>query len=468
MKKKTKIFSIISSLSEKEIRQMRKMLKSPFFTHRTDLLDLFNCLVSYTVQRKPLPKSEVLYKKVYDNADFNALRLRGAMSELKTLIEECWIINALRADKIKSKLLVSDIYRRRKLNRCYESNLNKTRQLLNNHPKRNADYYLNILDFEKDQMKYQSSTKRTEHLFLQEISDTNDVLYLIQKLQNACAQLSHQLVYKTDYDKGLLSNLLEVIKQDKYLKIPAIAIYYYCFLFLTEENSEIYFRKFKDQLFKYRHHFTKEDLGAPFRLALNLCIRKTNEGVISFIRDGWELYKEGLAEGILYENDHIPRFTFNNAIANALLVKEFDWINNFILEATPKLEATFREQTISFNLARLEFARKNYGKALVHLQSSEYKDLVNSLISKMLLIKIYVELKEYESLNSQLESFEKFVRRREVSDYHRQTFLNAIRYVNKIIALPTFAKEKRAALRVKIANEQILTERAWLLEKLDR
>ncbi|MEM9822728.1 MAG: hypothetical protein AAF985_16730 [Bacteroidota bacterium] len=464
--KEYKLYTVIQSLEKKEVRQLRKMLKSPFFTRRADVRQLFEVLIKRHLKGKVFPRDAQLFKEVFPGEAWDDLKLRGTRSDLLELIEEYLMIAEFRNDAIQSKLLMADIYRRRNLAKCYTSAMKQCNQLINIHPKRNADYYQYLLDYQVNQMKYQSSTKRTEHLYLQEISDTNDVLYLIQKLQMICAQLSHQLVYKTDYHFGLLTNLLEEIGQEKYLKIPAIAVYYYCFRFLTESEQLTYFQSFKNLLNDHRHQFSKEDLEAPYRLALNLCIRKINEGEHSFVRDSWELSKEGLAAGILFENSYIPRFTFNNAIAAALLLEEFNWVAEFIEQYSIHLEPTFREQTISFNLARLSFAKEEYEQALLHLQSAEYKDLVNNLISKMLLIKIYWELQSFEALLAHLDSFQQFIRRREVSDYHRINFLNTIRYVRKIAAIPSYDKAERARIRRQIQEEEILTQRNWLLERV--
>jgi len=271
---------------------------------------------------------------------------------------------------------------------------------------------------------------------------------------------------KTAYDFGLLNYFIENLEeQDRYMSIPAISIFYYCFRFL-KENSLEYFQKLKYQLSTYRQHFTTEDLQAPYRLAINFCIRQLNKNELYFAREGLDLYKAGLSDGILMENGQIPRFSFNNMVAMALQLSDYDWVETFIKKESPQLEEKYRHQTISFNLARLEFARKSYGKALLYLQEAEYKDLVNNLIAKMLFIKIHFEQGAIEALQSNLDSFQQFIRRREVSDYHQKNFLNIIRYVKKILALPAFAKQERNQLKLQIEKEPILSERNWLLEKL--
>lgn len=466
MERSYKLLEILDTFDRKEIRQLRKILRSPFFVLREDLKRLFEFLVKHQKKGKTPPKLAAIFAKTYPEETFNAVKIRGTMSDLLERVEEFLLINYHRQDQLKARLLLTQIYRTRKLKKSYETNIKKTEQLLYKNTHRNGHYYEQVLDFYMEKMQFQINTNRTDHLFFQEISENNDILFLIRKLQNACAQLTHQSVYKMNTDFGLLNYFLDQIEtQPQYMKIPAISIFYYCYRFIKDTDLN-YFQKFKTALFANRHHFTNEDLQAPYRLAINFCIRKLNESELFFAREGLTFYQEGISEGILLENNLIPRFSFNNMVAMALKLQEYNWVEDFITNASVKLAPRFRQQTVSFNFARLEFARKDYDKALIHLQTAENEDLVNVLISKMLIIKIYFEQDAIESLQSSLDSFEQYIRRREVSDYHRTNFLKVIRYTRKIITLPSYAKEEKAMLVEKIKTETVLSEQNWLLEKL--
>jgi hypothetical protein len=466
MKSNYKLYHLIEVLTKSEIRQVRKMAISPFFLERTDVGRMFNFLVDEWLEGKKLPEKETVFKHTFPHKKFNDLQLRGTMSDLVELIEEFLLIQNRRNNKIVTKLQLAKIYRNRKLEKSYLGTVKKTENLITIHPKRNAAYFQNVLDFQLEGMEFKIATKRSDDLKFQEISDTWDVLYLIQKLRHVCAQLSHQPIIKQDYDFGLLSDLVKTVEQKKYIEVPAIAMYYYCYRFLTEEFNLDFFQKFREQLTNYRHLFSKRELQDPYRLAINFCIRKLNRGDKFFLEEGLKLYKEGLAEGILLENNFLPRFSYNNMIALAIKLEEFDWVEKFIETSSDLLETKYRKSTISFNLARLEYARKNYGKAMLHLQGGEYKDLLNNLIAKSLLMKIYYELGEYDSLFSHLDSFQIFIRRREVSDFHRKNYMNAIRLVKKLVALPELDKEARKSLKKQIEEEEVLPEREWLLGKL--
>jgi len=81
-------------------------------------------------------------------------------------------------------------------------------------------------------------------------------------------------------------------------------------------------------------------------------------------------------------------------------------------------------------------------------------------------LKIYYEIDEISLLEFHLESFRSFIRRREVSDYHRENFQNIITFIRKLIAVFPNDSAERQKLRTAIAQEKILSEREWLLGKL--
>ncbi len=469
MKKKSyKIYEIAASLSTKEVRQIRKMLRSPFFGEREDRQRLFEILLKWRSKFDFAPSIPILFEKTFPKQAFEAIRIRALMSDLQEVVEEYLLISNRRKDKIQSRLKLTAIYRKREWEKNFQSSVKKSKDLIELNPRNNLKHYKNVLEFQEEKMNHQLSSNRAEDLFFQEISVTTDIIYLMQKLRTALSLLTHQSVYKTDYDFGLLKHLIDEIEDSNFMDIPGIALYYYCYKFLSQKKSLEYFQKFKHQLTTYRDSFNLEELKGPYLVGINFCIRKVNEGAFEYGQASFDLYKEGLAQGILLENGRISRFTFNNIVAAGLMLKELDWIENFIDTSADLLEPTFSHPTISFNKARLEFSKKNYGQALVHLQSAEQKDLVNNLIAKSLLLQIYFELKEFETLDSHLDSFRQFVRRREVSDYHRTNFINLISYVQKIMALPQYEKEERKKLAKKIKEESILTLRSWLLEKVEK
>lgn len=94
------------------------------------------------------------------------------------------------------------------------------------------------------------------------------------------------------------------------------------------------------------------------------------------------------------------------------------------------------------------------------------KDTFTNLDAKVMLIKAYFELEDFRALESQLENFRKFLRRKEMLSYHRKNYLNFQKYVQQMIRLKAFDATKRQALRQDIEQEEMLSDRDWLLERL--
>ena len=466
MTKNYKLYQVLAILDKKEVRQFKRVLESPFFVLRKDMKYMFDYLIQFQIKGKPFPEDKVVFQNVFPEKKYNGSILRGVMSDLFNLIEEYLLIKKRRNEQLKTRHLLAEIYRERKLSKAYHSVIKKTAMILEEQPLRNEFYYRQLLDFQLEEMNFKMSNQRTKVFNLAEISETMDIVFLVQKLKHTCTQFTHQQVFKTEYDLGLLAHLLPLIEQEKYLKIPAIAIYYYCYRFLTDEDGTVFFEKFKKILFEKKQSFDVLEMKEMYLFAINFCIRKLNQGDKKFSFEILELYKDGLRANYFLENGILSRFTFNNIVAAGIYSAEFDWLENFIESYSEKLELEYRDSTVSFNLARIEFERKNYGEVMTHLQNAEFKDLINNLIAKAMLMKVYYELEEFDLLFSHLDSFQIFIRRREVSDFHRKNFINIIRFVKRLVALPELDKIKRHQLREEIKAEEVLSEREWLLSKV--
>lgn len=462
------LYEVLKTFTNPDLRRFGKFVRSPFFTHRTEMERMYAFLAHCRYREKPLPDKELLFRKSFPERAYDDLLLRATMSDLRELMEEYLIWQGLRADETGAKLALAAAFRERNLSKLFLQTRRKLEHQIEQDGIQNAGFHRKVLDFQIEITKFQSRTVRTGELPLQDISNSIDRLYLAEKLRHSCTQISHQAVFKTSYGFGLLPQVLDQVETNGFLQVPAIALYYYCYRFLTEQYSIDYFQKFRLELQQNGHFFPDNELKELYLLAINYCIRKINEGTDLFVREGWELYQEGLEKGFLLENRRISPFTFNNIAGFGIKLGVYTEVEQFIQHYHVYLEPVQQESLLSFNLARLEYKRGNHSAALRLLQTADFKDLVNNLISKTLLLKIYFELEEFDLLESHLDTFRQFIRRRELSDYHRENYLNIIVFVRKITALTPGNRTEKAALQSEISKAEVLTEREWLLEQLER
>lgn len=459
-------FELFESFNKKELRQFKKFIRSPFVSHREDLSSMFTFLANNKNAGKAFPTKEILYQKAFPTQSFDDIKYRLAISSLRALMGKYLLWSSSGDDEWKTQVKMVEIFRNRNLPKNFNKTIRKVEHLQQKQRINNPDYFQYVLDTQIEQSKFYTQQKRTDELSLQEISDTLDIVYLTQKLRHACAQLSHQAVFRKNYTYGLLPYIKDEIEIEKFLKIPAVAIYYYCYRFMTEKYSFDYFQKFKQLLFEHENLFQKNEIKDLYLFAINFGIRKLNEGDDSFPKEVWTFFDKGLKAGFLLENNQLSRFTFNNIVASGIKIKAFEKVAQFIIDYETKLEISHRKSTISLNHARLEFSKKNYKKTLILLQTADFKDLINNFIAKTMLLKIYCELKEFDLLEAHLDSFSVFIRRKDVSTFHRTNYLNIIKVTKKLIRLNPFIKTEKENLKKEISKIEVLTERNWLLKQL--
>ena len=115
-----------------------------------------------------------------------------------------------------------------------------------------------------------------------------------------------------------------------HLKLPAIAIYYHSFKSISGQGSEEHFYQLKKQLDTKGALFPPQELRVIYLLTINYCISRINAGASSFVRESYDLYKNGLERDIFLENGVLSRFTFSNVVTTGLNLKEYKWVEDFI------------------------------------------------------------------------------------------------------------------------------------------
>jgi hypothetical protein len=305
---------------------------------------------------------------------------------------------------------------------------------------------------------------------LQETADALERWFLAEKLHIAYAMLAHRSVYKTaSYEEGMLNEILAYCQKGKLLEEPAIAVYYYAYLALTNPTEESYFDKLEDLIHRQEGRFTLSEFRTLYVAAINYCVPKINQGRLDFSKRAFDLYRKGLESGVLLENGIVSRYTFGNAVGAALRNQEFDWAEKFIEDFQHHLDDKERNSIVNFNQSRVYFEKGDYGKAQALLTQFEYDDMLFNIIAKTMLLKIYFETDEYDAFESLLESLRTYLQRKAALDATRKTsYKNMISLMKKLLQLNVFSKAQKDNFREIVQKTNPLAERDWFLKQLER
>lgn len=465
----SKLVDVFYSLNKSQHRALRKFVRSPFFNKRLDVIELCDHMYQTSLVNRDALRKEIVFSKLFPKEQYSTDRVDYAMSFLNKLIEQFLIYQNATREKLDQQIALLEEYRHMGLKKHFNQVLHSADKSLKKYHHRNIPYHEKAFEIEVERYQFLAKEQRLANKNLQELSGKLDVLFLSRKLKDGCRLLAHQAVAKQAYDFGLLNALLPYIEATPHLlEHSSIALYYYYYQAATHSvDSEEYYRQFK-QLFvqEAEARFEEEEVRDLYTLALNYCVRRINLSSANYQEELFGWYQMGLESKLLLEDGRLNPFRFNNIIKLALRIDKIKWAEAFIKDSRELLDPTHRSMYVHNAYCMLFFARGHYEETLRHLQRVEYKDLFIALDSKVLLIKVYYHLEEYEALENYIGTVKKFLQRKDILAYHREHYKSFIRMVQKLIRLPPFDKAACAKLRKEVEQTDQLLERTWLLEQL--
>ncbi|MBK9338121.1 MAG: hypothetical protein IPM98_16870 [Lewinellaceae bacterium] len=462
----TRLLQLLRTFSDAELRALKKFVRSPYFNQRREVIDLLDFLEKPLKSKRPAPEKERAFAAIFGKDQFDDHRIRMAMSFLFQLASQFLSVQDFVGDTSQLRLRQAGLLRQRKLQDHARQTLMESATALLSRPQRNADFHQQHYQFLLEKYRAEAEINPTGPLPLQELSNQLDRAFLSRKLWQSCFMLSHQTVYNTTYDFGLLDAALAHLESAPVLDDPSVAVYYFCYRALTNPDETAYFQQFKQLLLQHSQLFPSDEMRDLYVLAINFCIRRYNAGNPDYLPEQFDFYRDGLAQKYFLVDGALSRYTYLNAATIGLVMHELDWVEQFINDYRNFVKEPHRESLYSFNLARLEYQRRHLDKALKLLQKAEYKDLLLHLAAKTLQLKIFYELEEFDLLESHLQTLQTFIRRKKDLGYHRENYLNTIRFTRKLLEANLFDKTVRKALLEEIEGTKGVAEQEWLLERV--
>jgi hypothetical protein len=284
--------------------------------------------------------------------------------------------------------------------------------------------------------------------------------------------LTYKNVLKLDIDTAGLPELIAFIEVLNLQNTPLISIYYHSIMTLYNDNNNDndnteHFAQLVASLNTHHQLLAPFEAREYYTVALNYCVRRINMGETAYFIKLFNLYKLLLQNEIIFDNGILPEWDYKNVITIGLRLGEFDWVERFLQEYSQKLPHHLRENALTYNLAKLYFAQADYQKVIEQLRDVQYIDVVYSLDSRATLLKTYYELRAYEALESNLESFRIYLlRNKTIATNVKKQYENLIRFTKKIMLLSKNDQKAKQQLIAKIEATEQIGDKKWLLEKL--
>lgn len=462
----SKVISLFNTLSLSERRRFKKWVNSPIHNPNDRITAFYTYLDARSEWSERTIKREKVFAAVFENEAYDDLKMRRLMSEFLGILEGFLTYEAWQNTPSEHWLSLAKIYRDRQLSSDATSYLNKAASILNAQSLRDARYYLNQYRLQEERLA--QNTARDADLNLQEVADELVHFFVAELLRNACSAASHSAFYRANYQLVYLETVLKDCASGHYDHIPVIRLYYHSYCCLSQPTASEHFFAYKKILPEAAHWLSKIELRDVLLFGINYSIGRSNRDAPGFLRELFDLYKFGLNQEIFLENGILSRFTYKNIVTVGLKLGEEEWVSAFIETHSRQLAPAFQEHYERFCRAKLCYQQQDYGQVQSLLFDVSFDDVLLELNARQLLLKIYFETAEWRLLEGFLTSFERFVARKKMLEYHVSIYRNIIQFTGKLMLWKSkkrvYTPEEVEQLLEQIRTANPLPDREWLLQ----
>lgn len=424
-------------LDSSELGRLIDFMKSPYFVNQsTPLANLFELMMNL-YPRFEKTSLEIIFSKLFPNQPFKPKKIRDLFSDLTLLIEEFLVIEFLKKRKSRLHQLKSLIH--------YENGHFKDFHKEANKALTHWEQQENIYDsFDKlalyQHIHYYPYAEKQDqrNRFLVDANQLTDEVFILSKLRYYCEVQTGKAIYAQSFDPTFEEEVF--LMADKIRDGHPLVDLYLCLIFLNKEKQvEADFLETQEkfhQLFPLLNPFESSII---ITILLNFCGLQYFKKNIVFLQHQFQLQKFGLSHQLFSLYGYFNHTTFMNIILTATAVKDFDFIDGFLLNSLPKLKVAYRNKCKQLGQAYGDFVKGAYSKANQKVLFLEDKTIFFSLRARFLALRCNFEfllkdINQEEPFFTHCQSFKVFIKKQHesLSDFRRTSYLNHVNILEKI------------------------------------
>ncbi len=470
-----KLLHLFKAIREGELREFTQFLKSPFYNRNQRVIALYEYLRKHkkNLEDEKLTK-EYTFKRIFPKGEkYEDWKMRELMSDLSKLIEEYFIVKEAKQNELERQMLLIKSLEKRHVDDYFFKYAHNLDEKLDNLDVKNTQHYLAQLQLQ--QLLYHNPatsyyTNKGSREFLSGILYNTDMYYSLAKLRYSQEILAWERV-RGEHIEGFISKeILENIPEHVASNNLLLQIYQLVDK-LFKLRQPVFYHQMKQLILKNIKSFEKEEATYLFTFLINsLRVALSDEEVF---KEGFNLYKTGLAHGLFMNGDFFIVNHFNNIVSLASGVGEYQWTQDFINEYYTYLPQEDGKHNIAkLYTAHLNFLRKRYDDVEALLYTMEFEDVTYGLRHYTLLIRSLYELRKTQ-LEDKCRAFKVYLHRKHKarfisSDMH-EGYNNFIKIVESLF--DTWGKfkieDKTVVIKQKMNSMENVEFKNWLDEKIN-
>lgn len=487
---KSKVIDVVRTFTPEELKKFRDFLRSPYHNTNRNVIRLFEIMRKHSpgFTEDKLDKKKI-YAVLFKGKQYNDIVMRILISDLLQLAQDFLVERYLENDPLEQKKLLLTEMLFRGVDRLFFRTYNEAISLLRDSGI-DDNYFKHRYDIEELRKGF-FVARDMQHMNSSNLIDMGESMfnYFLMKISSVVHEISvNKENFNTGFGNSVFVNLPELLNVDKISSVikhdgfqsAEITELYLCALMINYDcvNDDYYFR-LKELFYKNINKFTHGTKYNIYMSLLNYCGNKHwNDRDNYYRREQFSLFKDML-DGGLYswaENECMTIIIFRSILSICTMLKEFDYMEEFIKNYVDKLAPDQRENMYNFSSAKLNFVKKRFVQALEFITKVNYELFTFKYDVKTLMMQIYFELGYIEEAFSLMETYKRFLaNNKNVSQSFRVWNMNFIRFYGKLLNLKAgknsidlHSLEKEISTTTNSASQNWLLEKAGELNRIGR
>ncbi len=478
---KTILLDILRTFNADELKKFGEMTRSPYFNKQTTVVRLFEYIKVYFPEFDDVAlRKESVYSHLFPGKAYKYGSLKNVIYDLQKLSETFITDLELKKNDFEvRRSLIESLYGR-KLTTLSEKNLRELEKDATAKESIEEDYFLRLFNLYKFKRIHIFAAakgnininEKTQTPYYEQLLSATKYLkkyYMLDTLRTYNYIITNKNILNTektirDCEKFIAQYKLE---EHEELSLKLELMFLKMNLGKITENEFLQFRKLV-LTDLYEKKTDKSTVLAYSIYLMNYC-RIKNKTEKKYLLYAFEILtnlfdNDNLISGSGYMNIVLVR----NIILIATQLNEFEWCEKFMKSYMKKIHPDYRDNVMMFYNAHKKFYEGRFDESLEFLSQLKFDDIFNKNYIKKLLVINYYELKYFDLLDEQLESYKKFLANNEsLPDSYKKESLRFVDYACKLYKGATSNKSDLKYLKKEIQSEREFQNKDWFVKKLE-
>lgn len=469
-----KLIQTLKTFNKKEWREFSRFVESPYFNTDKHCIRLLGILKKEFVKKDGFQVSRTRLERLFSrNGAADASLLNVKLSLLTRLAEQFLVQYNFESQNLYRKHLLLEEFLGRGLNNHFERAYKKDACQHKVPKKVSPGFYRNKLLIEHDFTEYITVHKKKMGVRenIQEVSDTLDIYYLLEKIDLFTNTIPLENMYNKEYDSSTFELLETLIQRPRFASHPLLRVYYAAFQMIKFRDNALFFNKLWKLLEANGQFIEASSLYKLYCLCANYCIEKVVAGQVEFHQNIYEVYRKIEEEELFLLEGYVDIGLLRNTINIALKVGESEWAEYVLEKYKNKIAPDSQESVYMYCKSVIAFHQKKYDETIGHLSGVQNISDMFDIGIKFMLMKAYYEHDDDFCYRTEqvFRSFKAFVKQhRELAKSRKEGCIN---FANILINLYRIkhgeGRNTLDTIRKKMEQCELIVDKYWLTKKAE-